>query len=67
MDLTVFIQNDGQALAPLVTNNRTNVVYKNPFGFSLTAIQAGGDFIMFVDLFTYFIFCSKTKAEIVTQ
>lgn len=47
-DLTVFAQNPPQSFAPLVTNNRTDVVYKNPFGFSLTAVQAGGDFIMFV-------------------
>ena len=44
----MFIENEGQAFAPLVTNNRTEVVYKNPFGFSLTSIEAGGAFTMSV-------------------
>lgn len=40
------IESPSQAFAPLVTNNQTLVVFKNPFGFSLTAVQAGGDFII---------------------
>ena len=43
-DLIVTILNPAQAYAPRVDNNETDVVYKNPFGFSLTAIQAGGSF-----------------------
>lgn len=34
------------AYAALIQNNVTNVVYRNPFGFSLQAIQAGGNFII---------------------
>lgn len=30
----------------MVTNNLTQVVYKNPFGFSLTSLEAGGAFTM---------------------
>ncbi|KAL8287086.1 hypothetical protein RQP46_004092 [Phenoliferia psychrophenolica] len=45
-DLTVTVAEPSQAFAALVTNNVTNVVYKNPFGFSLQAIDAGGAFII---------------------
>ena len=34
------------AYAALIQNNETDVVYRNPFGFSLQAIQAGGNFII---------------------
>lgn len=37
-DLTVIIENQAEAYAPLVGNNLTDVTYQNPFGFSLTAI-----------------------------
>lgn len=47
-DLTVTVDSPATAFAALVTNNRTDVVYKNPFGFSLQAIQAGGAFTMYV-------------------
>ncbi|GAA6027071.1 hypothetical protein JCM8097_006088 [Rhodosporidiobolus ruineniae] len=43
-DLIVSVEEDSQAYAALVQSNETDVTYKNPFGFSLTAIQAGGDF-----------------------
>ncbi|KAL8278093.1 hypothetical protein RQP46_009553 [Phenoliferia psychrophenolica] len=45
-DLTVSITSPEEAFAALVTNNETDVVYRNPFKFSLQAIQAGGDFII---------------------
>ncbi|KAM0750211.1 hypothetical protein T439DRAFT_247618 [Meredithblackwellia eburnea MCA 4105] len=45
-DLTVTITEASEAYAALVTNNETDVVYKNPFKFSLQAIAAGGDFII---------------------
>jgi hypothetical protein len=45
-DLSVSILEQSQAYAVPTLNNVTNVVYKNPFGFSLTAKQAGGAFIM---------------------
>lgn len=31
------------------SNNRTVAIFQNPFGFSLTPIEAGGDFYMCVD------------------
>lgn len=42
------ITEPADAYAVPTSNNRTDVVYANPFGFSLTAIEAGGDFIMCV-------------------
>ncbi|GAA5897781.1 hypothetical protein JCM8208_000260 [Rhodotorula glutinis] len=45
-DLTVQITEPADAYAVPTSNNRTDVVYANPFGFSLTAIEAGGDFII---------------------
>lgn len=47
-DLAVTILSPAEAFNALVTNNETDVVYRNPFKFSLQAIQAGGDFIMYV-------------------
>lgn len=38
-DLAVTIENSNQAYDALVNNNRTDVAYRNPFGFSLTATQ----------------------------
>ncbi|BGP44010.1 hypothetical protein JCM10449v2_008067 [Rhodotorula kratochvilovae] len=43
-DLTIEITEPADAYAVPTSNNRTDVVYQNPFGFSLTAIEAGGDF-----------------------
>ncbi|KAI5474806.1 pre-rrna processing protein [Pseudohyphozyma bogoriensis] len=43
-DLTVTIDDAAEAYAALVTNNKTDVVFKNPFGFTLEVTQAGGDF-----------------------
>lgn len=42
------IDRDSESYAPLVRNNETDVVYKNPFGFSLTTLEAGGAFYMYV-------------------
>ncbi|GJN94719.1 hypothetical protein Rhopal_007810-T1 [Rhodotorula paludigena] len=45
-DLIVTIQEPEQAYAALIQNNETSVTYRNPYGFSLQAIQAGGDFFI---------------------
>ncbi|GAA5914535.1 uncharacterized protein JCM6883_003197 [Sporobolomyces salmoneus] len=45
-DLTVTITEPSQAYAALIQSNETDVTFKNPFGFSLTPIQAGGDFVI---------------------
>ncbi|GAA5969858.1 hypothetical protein JCM21900_004182 [Sporobolomyces salmonicolor] len=45
-DLTVTIQEASQAYAALVQNNETDVTFTNPYKFSLTPIQAGGDFVI---------------------
>ncbi|BGP00846.1 hypothetical protein RTBOTA2_002159 [Rhodotorula toruloides] len=43
-DLTIQITEQSEAYAVPTSNNRTVAIYQNPFGFSLTAIAAGGDF-----------------------
>jgi hypothetical protein len=48
-DLTIQITEQSEAYAVPTSNNRTVAIYQNPFGFSLTAIAAGGDFYMCVD------------------
>ncbi|GAA5951249.1 hypothetical protein JCM3765_002422 [Sporobolomyces pararoseus] len=45
-DLTVTITEPAQAYAALIQSNETDVTFKNPFRFSLTPIQAGGDFVI---------------------
>lgn len=45
-DLTVTITSQADAYTVPTQNNLTNIVYKNPFGFSLTVEQAGGAFYM---------------------
>ncbi|KAL8280236.1 hypothetical protein RQP46_007350 [Phenoliferia psychrophenolica] len=43
-DLTVEINTPEESYAAMVTNNVTNAVYRNPFQFSLQALEAGGAF-----------------------
>ncbi|GAA5937070.1 uncharacterized protein JCM15063_000146 [Sporobolomyces koalae] len=45
-DLTVTIENADEAYAALIQSNETDVTFQNPFGFSLTPVQAGGDFVI---------------------
>ncbi|GAA6063179.1 hypothetical protein JCM10212_003114 [Sporobolomyces blumeae] len=45
-DLTVTIENADEAYAALIQSNETDVTFQNPFRFSLTPIQAGGDFVI---------------------
>ena len=45
-DLELSIVNQAQAYAPQAKNNLTNVVFQNPFGFSLRALAAGGTFVI---------------------
>lgn len=45
-DLTVSIATAQQAYAVPLINNATDIVFKNPFGFSLGVAQAGGAFTL---------------------
>lgn len=45
-DLAITIEEPSQAYTIPASNNITNVVYQNPFKFSLTALDAGGEFII---------------------
>ncbi|SGY79107.1 BQ5605_C008g05044 [Microbotryum silenes-dioicae] len=45
-DLTVTLDDAAQDYAAIIANNATDVTFRNPYGFTLTAIQAGGDFIL---------------------
>lgn len=47
-DLEVTLTEPSQSYAALVQNKMTDVTFTNPFGFSLTPIQAGGNFIVCV-------------------
>lgn len=48
-DLDVSVLDQSQSEAALVTNNATEITFKNPFGFSLSLVQAGGIFILCVE------------------
>ncbi|SCV70806.1 BQ2448_3568 [Microbotryum intermedium] len=45
-DLTVTVESAAQDYAAEVANNATDVTFRNPYNFTLTAIQAGGNFIV---------------------
>ncbi|KAM0789126.1 hypothetical protein ACM66B_003180 [Microbotryomycetes sp. NB124-2] len=45
-DLDVTIVEASQAYAAVIRNNETDVTFQNPYGFSLTPIQAGGNIII---------------------
>lgn len=45
-DLTVSITSQADTYSVPTRSNQTSVIYKNPFGFSLTAKQAGGSFFI---------------------
>ncbi|KAL8279026.1 hypothetical protein RQP46_008484 [Phenoliferia psychrophenolica] len=45
-DLTVTLNEAPQDFHALITNNETDITFKNPFKFSLEALSAGGGFII---------------------